>query len=77
MIGQALPELFHAPVEIAEDGLDAEDDLVVDGELQAEHAVGAGVLGPHVEVDLFKLHRFLPASGKSLRSGWPSKSSGM
>ncbi len=29
-IGQALPELLHPPVEIAEDGLDAEDDLVVD-----------------------------------------------
>ena len=48
-VGQLLALLLHAGVEVADDGLGAQDRLAVQLEHEAQHAVGRGVLGPHVD----------------------------
>ena len=48
-VGQLLALLLHAGVEVADDGLGAQDRLTVQLEHEAQHAVGGRVLGPHVD----------------------------
>ena len=48
-VGQLLALLLHAGVQVADDRLGAQDGLAVQLEHEAQHAVGGGVLGPHVD----------------------------
>ena len=48
-VGQLLAGLLHPGVEVADDRLRAQHDLAVELEHEAQHAVGAGVLRPHVD----------------------------
>ena len=53
-----LRQLLGAPVEVAEDGLDVDHDLAVEGDPQAEHAVGAGMLRSQVYRYRLSLYHF-------------------
>ena len=48
-VGQLLARLLHAGVQVADDRLGAQHRLAVELEHEAQHAVGRGVLGPHVD----------------------------
>ena len=52
-VGQALGEFLHSPVQIPEVGRGLHDPLPVQREHDSNHAVCAGVLGPHVQQQLF------------------------
>src|SRR5690606_27199386 len=49
-VGELLRVLLEAAVEVPDVRVDVDDPLAVDPGLQPEHAVGAGVLGPHADV---------------------------
>ncbi len=57
-VGQGLGRLLHPGVEVADDRLEAPDVLPLQLQLQAQHPVGGGVLGPHVE-DLHLVRRHI------------------
>ena len=46
-------DLFEAPVQVADIGLSVENLLAVEAGEDAEHAVGAGMLRPHIDEELF------------------------
>ena len=48
-VHQVLTGALHPGVQVAHDRLGAQDGLAVELEHEAEHTVGAGVLGPHVD----------------------------
>ena len=48
-VGEVLSLLLHARVQVADDGLAAQHRLAVELEHETQHAVGAGVLRPHVD----------------------------
>ena len=48
-VGQLLARLLHAGVQVADDRLGAQHRLAVELEHEPQHAVGRGVLGPHVD----------------------------
>src|SRR5690606_20733953 len=51
-VGELLRVLLEAAVEVPDVRVDVDDPLAVDPGLQPEHAVGAGVLGPHTDVEV-------------------------
>ena len=76
-VGAPLGELLLAAVQVADDRDDVLDELAVEGDDQAQHAVRAGVLRPHVDDDLVELEavdvgalaarrRFLDAAQREL-----------
>ena len=48
-VGQLLAGLLHAGVEVADDGLAAQDGLALELEHEAQHTMGARVLRTHVD----------------------------
>jgi hypothetical protein len=48
-VGELLARLLHPRVQVADDRLRAQDRLALQLEHEAQHAVGAGVLWPHVD----------------------------
>ena len=52
MVVRVLAELLDAPVEVPEDRVEIDDDLTLELEDDAQHAVRRRVLGPHVDEHL-------------------------
>ena len=78
-VGQRLAGLLHPGVQVADDRLAAQDGLALQLEHEAQHAVGAGVLRPHVDDHRLVLvagrpggHRAAAASASLIRSTAPS-----
>ena len=66
-VGAPLEELLHRAVEVAEDHLEVHHRLAVEGDEEVEYAVGAGVVGPEVELDQVGAH--VAAQGALLLGG--------
>ena len=58
-VGEVLARLLHAGVQVADDRLGAQHGLALELEHEAQHAVGAGVLRPHVDDHRLVLGRAL------------------
>ena len=68
-VGQGLACLLHAGVQVADDGLAAQDGLALQLEHEAQHTVGAGVLRPHVDDHRLVLVRILREVAEQRRLG--------
>jgi len=63
-VGARLAELLDRAVQVAHHGARGDDSLAVEREDEAEHAVGAGVLRPHVDGEQLPFLRALLGGGK-------------
>ena len=66
-VGLIFPDLFNAPVHVAQVRDHLQDVLAIKSQHQAQHPVGAGMLGPHVEKILVR---------KAIAGGRPDKTGG-
>ena len=74
-VGERLARLLHAGVQVADDRLGAQHGLAVELEHEAQHAVGAGVLRPHVDdhgLVVVGADRRSAASASEMRSTEPT-----